>query len=351
MNLTVAKYILWMALVVLAGLALACDREPGAGKPSLEIRGGKWLMLDPSAPETPAGSLARIRDASQGTRYGRVVRWSKRHVKRFGSDPTTEEALLLAGQAELARGRYYQAFERFDDQLSRYPAGEFSAQALLGEVTAGEALISGKKRVVFGIFRIGATDEGVMILEKVAGHAPGTQLAEDVLLRIGDWYYAHAQWAKAIESYDQFMKLFPRSRRTPDAMLNAARASVASFHGIDYDETPLLEAQQRYEQFVEQFPVQAEAEGVVEALADIRDQRAGKLYECARFYERTNRLQTAIYYYRKLTEQFPDTSYALLGEDALMQMGLLDLPSQEVLERAERQRQRLADRRRTGDGP
>jgi outer membrane assembly lipoprotein YfiO len=285
----------------------------------MELLGGNWLARSKEI-GSPGDSLSAIREKSEAGKHGAVVGAVKKHLKKFPSDATCEEAMLLAGQSELARKRYYKAFEWFDKQVVRYPAGPLFERGLNGEIEAGEALLGGKKRKVWGVFPISARDEGVEILEKVATHAPGTKMAESALLKVAEWYYSEGDWADAVEAYDTFVAVMPRSRHVGQAMLNAAHATYEMYKGSGYDETPLLEAQQRYRAVQEQFPRLAERTGIARTLIEIRSTQAEKVYDCGTFYERTHRPEAAVYYYRRVVLEYPDTYYGQMSRDALVRL-------------------------------
>lgn len=311
-----------LMLAVSAGLA-SCGEPSGEGGflESLRLGSGGWEAEEAGTPE---GDVASIRTLFDAGKFSSVVSAAGKHVRKYPGERTHEEAFHLAGQAELGRGHYYQAYEWFEKQIIQFPSGELFERGLLGEIEAGEALMGGEKKLMWGFIWVTAKDEGVMILERVTEHAPGTRLAEEVLFKIGDWYYERSKWAEAIETYDQFVGLFPNGLKTPDAMLNAARATESMYRGTNFDEAPLIEAEQRYLLIQEQFPEQAGQARVAEAIRNVRNERAAKLYESATFYERTNRYDSALYYYKRIVNEFPDTRHAVTSRAALRQLGYFD---------------------------
>ena len=343
-----------LAVVAVGG----CDK-PEQGEPaeatSLRLEDGGWEVEDADA--TGAGAdLVRIRGLMAQGEYVSVVRAVKKHVRSYPGERSNEEALHLAGQAQLARGAYYKAYEWFEKQITQYPGGTLLERGLLGEVEAGEALMGGEKRWVWGMFPVSAKGEGRMILERVVEHASGTQLAEKVMLRLADWRYDRGDYIEAVERYDLFVRQFPRSAHAGYAILRGARASGLLYRGTEFDEGPLIEAEQRYAIVLAQFPQLAQQEQVAEAVAEIREQRAAKSYECGRFYERTDQFDTAVYYYRKTVELFPETQYSVLAQATLRQWGLEgtgepDPPARRPVARAERREPPAEPRREEPTGP
>ena len=318
--LAVAVY----AALVAAGCEGSAKPEVAATtQPSLVLRGGEWEQLD-AGEQAAQSSLIAIRQKHELGKRHELVTAVKKHLKKFPGDPTCEEALILAGEAEYDNEQLYQAFSWYEKQLSRYPSGPFSERALLREMQIGKGLMGGEKRHLWRVIPMKAADEGIEILQKVAEHAPGTKLAEDALMHIGDWRFERGEFKEAIETYDQFMKLMPRSRMAPQAMLNGARATLEMYRGVEYDESPLLEAGDRYLFFQETYPQIARREDVDQILSGIEDARAERLMHCAGFYERTHRPEAAVYYYRKILEEFPGTYYASSAETTLAGLGWVE---------------------------
>ncbi len=303
--------------VCAAGCGDRIGRQDGV---ALEWRDGQWIQRTKHARGAAEASLANISRLFEGRSYFRAVSAAKSHVKKYPGDETSEEAYYLAGRSELARKRYYQAYEFFEHQLDQYPGGQFFERGLNGQLECAEAFLAGKRRILMGVFRIKAEEEGLTILEGIAEHAPGTRMAEQVLLRVADYQFSRRKYEQAADAYDRFMALFPRSVHSAHALQRAAESSHKMYLGSQYDDTPLLEAKNRYESLAEQFPETAARINVDLILEDIRSARAAKVYDSAEFYERTHHPKAAVYYYQQVVELFPGTGSARRSRMALARL-------------------------------
>lgn len=297
---------------LLLGLSFAMAQD------TLEWTGEGWAQAAKPARGTPAGELALIRQYVQKGQAHAALKAVDEFMKKYATSAQAEEALMLGGQAEFNRGHYFQAFERYEKQLAQFPAGQYSERALSREYDIAEAFLAGKKRIVLGFLLVPAQDDGIMILKRIAEHAPGTAVADKALLRVGDYFYAKRRWPESIEGYDNYLKIFPKSEHAPYAMLQGARASLNHYRGPRYDETPLLEAQQRFGEFRTQFPGPAEKANVSQILDGIHQARARKQFATGEFYERTHKAPAAEFYYRYTADQYADTPY---GPQAQARLG------------------------------
>jgi outer membrane protein assembly factor BamD len=317
-----------LALCVAAALAAGAGRA--LAQEEYEWKDGNWVKAPAPAKGTPAGECALIRQYVEKGWNRTAVLEADRFVKKYPLEPAAEEVLMLAGRAELARGRYFQAYEYFEKQLNQFPSGRFFERALQHESEAAEAFLAGKRRIVWGIFHLPAQDDGITILGKIAEHAPGSALAEQSLMRIGDYHYQQRDYPEAVAAYDRYLEVFARAERASVAMLQAARASLAAYRGPEFDDTPLLEARQRYQMFAQRFPLQADRADVPRILEQVRASLARKAFTTAEFYERTGRKEPAKFYYRLVMEQYPQTEWEPRSAAALRRLGVptaLPLPA------------------------
>ena len=289
-------------LFALAGAPAAADE--------FILKDGQWVAAPKPAKGTVEGELALIRQQIDEKNFKTARAAADLFCKDHPDSPSREEAMLLGAQAELDNGLYYQAFERLEAMLAKYPNGLFLERALTREMEVANAFLAGKKRIVGRMLRLPATDEGLTILRKIAEHAPGTDIAERAMLRIGDYHFEKKDYRDAADAYDEFLALNPRSARAPHTMAQAAQAMYESFKGVPYDETPLVEAEARYKALLAQYPDEARKCRAADMLREIVTIRGERAYETAKFYERTGRPQSAIFYYRQVAEDFPSTVWA-----------------------------------------
>ena len=297
-----------MALVLGAAALLAV---PVWGQEKELIRReGKWVKLPKPAKGTPAGEAAIVRQLVDKRKFRSALRSAKKFLKRHPTHKLREDVLSLAGDAAMGRGRYWEAYEWYEKQISEFPTGPRLERALDKEMTIARAFLAGKRRVALKVLRLKAHDEGIEIMHRVAEHAPGTERAELALLAVADHHYGAGQWQAAVDSYDAYLRLFPKSRRAIHARLRAAEAMRRSYRGPKWDETPLIEAEQRYKDFAMRHPATARKIGVDKVLKELRSARAAKRYEVGRYYMRTGKRQSAAYYFRLVAKDFADTEWA-----------------------------------------
>ena len=286
--------------------------------------GKEWVAPKPADPGTPEGDLVMIRELVMHAENKDAVKAVERFLVEHGDSPACEEAMNLAGQALINRGRYWDAYKWFERQISSYPNGAFFERALNREYLIADAFLNGRKRRALKIFRVPADEDGIEMLTRISTHAPGTKIAERSLLRVADFHFHRRQYVEAVDVYDEFIESHPQSGRRSYAMLQAAKSYLLSFRGVKWDDAPLLDARKRFEVFAQAFPRAAERENIAGILKNIHVTLGHKVYHTARFYERTKHPQAAAFYYRKVIREYPDTHWAQSARGRLERLGPIE---------------------------
>ena len=281
-----------------------------------------WVEQTPPLPGTPEGDLFIIRRLNAEERYRAALRAIADFEKCHGkSDPLYPEVILAKAEALIGREQFDDAHELLQKFLDEYGGMAITVDALRLEFIIAEAYLGGVKRTVWGVFRVSAVEEGHKILDEIIADYPDTKLAElahkakaDRLFRAGEHDLAELEYARMLRDYAQ-------SRYQEYALRRAADSALASFGGVDYDESALIEAQERYNDFRVRFGSAGDREQVTVILDSIRQARAEKEFRIGEYYERTDHLSSAVFYYQLVLKEWPDTIAATKAASRLELLG------------------------------
>ncbi|MCL2700266.1 MAG: outer membrane protein assembly factor BamD [Phycisphaerae bacterium] len=291
------------------------DAQEPAGQ-DMEWVDGQWVPAAPRDFSTPEGMLAWIRQYADRRQNALVISTAKRFLEQHPGGSRAEEAMLLAGEAELRRGRYWQAYGWFERQLNAYPAGRFSARGLERQHEVGVAFLAGKRRIVWGFLPLPARTEGIDILLRIVDRAPGSAIGEKSMMAVAEHYFDRRDYLLAVGAYDRYQELFKGSPRLAFAVYRAALSTLGTFRGTVRDGTPLIDAEQRFGMFVRRFPRDAQAAEAGKIIATIRDLRGQKSFETGVYYRDVGRAEAAAFYFDRTADAFSDTVW---GERAAAQ--------------------------------
>lgn len=305
-----------------AEICRAVDPDEKATTLELNPATGQWIEEAPPQPGTPGGDLRIVRRLHANGEHDNAYRAIRKWFKNYGEGHELyPNAVLVRAKIRVARQDYYQAHKELQSFLAGYAGTEYADQAMQIEFVIAERFLNGTKRKVWG-FRIAKADDiGIAILDDLATNEPDSTIAELAILTKADYYFRSGDFAFAEHEYATLMSRFPRSRYTRKSLIQTARAALASFGGIEYDDAPLIEAFERFRQYTIQYSGAAEEEGIGLIMDDITETRAAKELSIADYYVRADHPDAAIFYYRSTITNWPDSIAATKARDRLSEMG------------------------------
>jgi len=309
------------AVLVAVSAASAMTLPPRGRQLEYDPKTGQWVEAEPPVPGTAVGDLQIARQNFARNDYGKAYRQVQKWLKTYGPDQVLyPEALLLRAEVEIARGDYYKALGHLKEFQNEFGDTELGERAAAFEFVVAEVFLAGKRRKVLGIPLLKAEDKGIEALDELSAAAPESSLAEAAVKTKADYYYRVGEYLLSEAEFARLMEEFPRSQWYRYAMRRSAEAALASFGGIEFDDAPLIEAEERFNRYVNTYAGSAEQEGVGLILQQIHSQRAEKEYSIGQYYERTGHPKAAAFYYRSTMENWPGTIAATRAEKSLARL-------------------------------
>jgi outer membrane assembly lipoprotein YfiO len=281
-----------------------------AAPPGWELRNGAWVPLVQPGTGTPEAQVAQMIEDLQAGRAKVVIAAAQTWVKKNRTNPLMPQVLLLQGDAEVLRGYKYRALFSYEDLLNNYPTSDLYLPVLDREYNIADDFLAGYKRLFAGLRVLPVADDALELLNRIQDRQRGSSIAERAGLRVADYYFQAGKFQEAIDSYSDFLKRYPYSQYTRKAEIRRAEASLGNFRGVLFDFTPLYDARERLATIADAYPQSAE-ELQARAIDDRIYQLEGqKDLEIARYYFRAGKKHASAYYYRRVIENWPDTSFA-----------------------------------------
>ncbi|HNO77679.1 MAG TPA: outer membrane protein assembly factor BamD [Phycisphaerae bacterium] len=326
----------WGLLLLMCGFVLlsvavdakAQDAEPQRAETmEFDPSTGQWTEVLPPVPGTPEGDLRLARAEHARGEHKQTVKAIKNWFKTYGDmDPLRPEAVLLRSHARIALKDYYKTYKELQEFLSEFSGTNYENEALNMQFVIAEVFLSGTKRKFLGMRILRADDIGLRILDDIVANDPDSQLAELATVTKARYYFAEGDYAFAEQEYGFLIQQYPRSRYVRQSLLQGAYAAQASFTGIDFDDAPLIEAEERFRRYVSLYPGSAEQEGIGLLLDGISETRAEKELSIGKYYEKVGRLKAARFYYRSTQTNWPDTVAAIGATERLQALVGVESP-------------------------
>jgi len=253
----------------------------------------------------------------QAANHRRAEKTFHELIKDYPESPYREEAMWLRAESLFARERYYKAFEQYEEFIEQYAGSRRYQDALRKEIEIAELYLGPVRRRVLGIPIMSGEGEAIEILRRVYEHQPSGDLADDIILRIADYYWSKRKWPDAEQYYDKYCKEYPNGEAVRHAEFRRAECAIRQCEGPRYSTTTLRLARDRLRQFQEKYPDEAARRDVAAMLERLRDLQAQSLYEIAARYRRSGHPCAAAFYAERLRGRYPDSAWSLKAADFL----------------------------------
>ena len=265
----------------------------------------RWQVQTAGATSGPEAQLAIARRFLAENRperaYNIVLRWIRRHP----GSPELPMAHLIKGDALVAMTDYYESLYDYEYIARAFPGSNEFKIALEREFDIARMFATGTNRKWLGLRIAPAIDEAEEILIRIQERMPGSQLAEQAGLALGDLYFRQRRMDMAADAYAIFIERYPRSPSLNLANYRLIIANIAAFKGPRFDIVGLLEAKAQLHRLQTLRPAEAEQIGAGALVARIEESEATKLLTTARWYQRIGDPIAAEVTVRALVRRFP----------------------------------------------
>jgi outer membrane protein assembly factor BamD (BamD/ComL family) len=289
---------------------------------NFDTRQNQWVEETPPLPGTPEAELRQIRISNAQESYGKALRQAESFVKKHSrGHPLYPEVLLERAEALIGQREFSEAHKTLQEFLGEFSGMALTSESLRMEFVVAEAFLSGAKRKVWRIFRLSGVDLGYEILDEISSGYPDSEYAPLAIKAKADHLFKTGEHGLAEVEYARLLRDYPQSRYHQFALRRAADAALASFGGVEYDEAALVEAEERFRDYDVRYTAWAKREGVSTILDGIRESRAEKEFQIGAYYEKTEHLGTAVFYYQLVVKDWPGTIAATKAGNRLEVLG------------------------------
>jgi outer membrane protein assembly factor BamD (BamD/ComL family) len=266
-----------------------------------------WLETQATMPGTPEHELAEARAALAAGNARAAERLASRWIRDHSRHPSMPHAYLIRGDAKLLMNDDYKALFDYEYVARMHPGSEVFVTALERELEIAKEYARGKKRKLWGMRIVDASEEAQELFIRIQERMPGSRIAEEAGIELADFYFRKRDMSLAAEAYDLFIQNYPRSDQISKARRRLIYAHLASFKGPAFDAAGLNEARLRLHDLKAVDPLAAEQIGADALLVRIDESAAEKLLQNARWYIARNDPISAELTIRRLVGRHPHT--------------------------------------------
>lgn len=234
----------------------------------------------------------------------------------FPASPCAEEANFLLGVSLYNLEEYEESNEALSSYLKASSAPERFQEALEYKFAIAEAFSKGAKRRFFGVRKLpkwaGGEELALEIYDEVIAAMPTGDLAACSLYSKGALLYRQQDYVGSIDAFQLLVRRFPKDELTPACYVAISRIYLKRAKSEFQNPDLLAMAQLNERRMAMHLPRHDMLEVVANNVAEIKERYARGLYDTGCFYERVQKPEASLLYYRNAIHQFPDTKVAQL---------------------------------------
>lgn len=241
----------------------------------------------------------------------------KRVLRDYSNTPFAADALFLSGEIEMERGDLKEAFKHFQKIANRYPGYERFDAVIANQFEIATRFMNADS----GLFSGGNKDTAIEYFEVVIKNSPYSDYAPLALMNVALISQEKGDAEMAIDALDRLITLYPQSLLTPDAYFAMAQIFASLIQGPQYDQGSTLEAINYYQDFLILFPRSQYVEEAEEGLRRVSEIYAQSKLLIAEFYyvNRHNEEAAKVFYNETITVA-PQTEAADIARQRLERM-------------------------------
>jgi outer membrane protein assembly factor BamD (BamD/ComL family) len=288
------------------------------------FKNGKLIKGEEVATLSVQEHYSAAAEALEKGEWDELLRHARIVIRNFPGTPFADEAYYYMGVGYFRTEEFELSSRFLTKYLKQNSAPKFFEEAIRYKFDIAQNYRTGARKHLFGFESmpkwLPARDEAIAIYDEVITALPHHELAAQSLFGKAQLLLQEEEYKGSIDTYQTLIRRFSRHPLAADAYVGIAEVYLAQAQQ-DYPNPDFLDlAEINLRKFSQEFPgvdKLAVCEGL---LSKMKEVYASDLYDTARFYERTKKLQAASIYYTRILAKYPQTRVALLASKRLSKL-------------------------------
>jgi outer membrane protein assembly factor BamD len=280
----------------------------------------RWINPKHAPKDTPKEQLLYAMDFFEAKDYKKSLDEFRKIIKYYKRSEAASEAQYYIGRCYEEMRYPYQAFEAYQKVIDDYPFTQRTDEIVKRQFEIGNSLYEGEKTKFLGLRFKAIPEQIIDVYKKVVMNSPYSEYAPVAQLRIGELYKKIEFYNEARDAFQKILDDYPDSSVIQEAKFQLALTAAVASSGSSYDQSFAKQAQKEFEEFKRQHPDSELVKSAEKEKKEIIEKRAVHYMQNARFYERIGKRDSALIYYNKVIDEFPESSVA---PDALTRLKII----------------------------
>ena len=167
-------------------------------------------------------------------------------------------------------------------------------------------------------------DRTAKLYEQIVAKAPYHKIGTQAQMNVGAAREKQKDYPKAVAAYEKAADTYSdRERIASEALWRAGESGRKQSAKAEYDQGAAVHAIDTYNDFMTLYPEDSRIPQARENINELRTEQARGCFLIAKFYEKYHRYQSATIYYNEVLAKDPDSPYAPQARERLETLKLV----------------------------
>jgi len=274
----------------------------------------KWINPKYAVKSTPEEQFNYAEEFRKNGKIDIAIREHKKLLKHYPRSDYAPNSCFILGEIYRNMGENKKAFDYFQKIINDYPSSPLVFQAIKIQSEIAEKNLEKKEKSFLKIFT--RKEEKGELMNKVIENSPYDNEAIKRMFKLANFYYEIKEYEKGIDVLNRIIKNFPEKEDVQEeAKYLKIKYILASISENNFDTDIIEDLRDKIFEFEIEYP-QSKYKDEIKKIENILDEKEANIYyQIARYYERAGKKKGANYYYRKIIEKFPESSYGKIANE------------------------------------
>lgn len=284
----------------------------------------KWKNPKYSALATPYLQYKAALKLFEEERYKEAYKEFRKLLIHYPDAKEAAEAQYYLARCLEKLNKFYEAFLEYQKLIDSYPNSQRISEVIEREYNIGEFYLNREYKKWLGLSLYDfAEHPSIEIFRRIVDKAPYSEYAPRAQYKLGIILIQLGRYEEARDAFQKVIDNYSDSEWVAPAKYQLAIATSKAFPGADYDSSYLAEATKRLDEFIKDHP-QAQISSTAEKqLRELKNREAKKNFDIAEFYERQDKYKSALMYYTKVVNNYPESDYYDISSERIRELNEL----------------------------
>jgi len=277
---------------------------------------GKWINPKYAVKNTAKEQFEYAEQLRKDGEIEKSIREHKKLLKHYSHSEYAPKSCFALGEIYYNQEEYKKAFDYYQQIIDKYPNSELIFEAIKKQSEIGTKYLSLKKTFDFPFLKSRQIEKGDF-LKKAVENSPYDKDASERLFELGMFYFDIKQYEKAEETFKRIIETYPESDLVEKANFFAIKSKYNAISDVNLDIEKLEKIKDEIKIFIQQYPDSTYKQELINLKDTIENEKGKKYFEIAEFYKRTGKKDAALFYYKKVAENYPNTDYGQKAKEKI----------------------------------